>query len=496
MDLHTFTIRSLGEGFRKKDFSVTEVTKYFFNEIKKKDKDIGSYLSLMDEQALVEAKHADELFHERKAISPLTGVPLAMKDNFLIEGTKTTAASKMLEHYVASYDATVVRKLKDEHVIFLGKTNMDEFAMGSSTENSAFHITKNPYDTTRVPGGSSGGSAAAVSAGLAIGALGSDTAGSVRQPAALCGVVGLKPTYGSVSRFGLIAMASSFDHVGPITKTVEDAAILYDAIKGYDRFDATSISEEQPPTTEVDVDYVKKLVIGIPKECFEFELEKEVKEGIAAAIEKFKKLGFILKEVSLPHIKYSVPAYYIITPAEVSANLARFDGIRYGNISPLKTPACRSGRDQPWVGNLRELYEKNRGIGFGPETKRRILLGTFVLSAGYYDAYYGKAKKIQECIVRDFNKVFDKKEDGVDVVFMPTTPTRAFKIGEKTGDPVSMYLSDIFTVPTNFAGVPSLSLPVRKYNIEKKELPVGFQLIGKKMYEKDILGLGMYYERN
>ncbi|MEW6616862.1 MAG: Asp-tRNA(Asn)/Glu-tRNA(Gln) amidotransferase subunit GatA [Patescibacteria group bacterium] len=485
MDLHTFTIRSLGEGFRKKEFSVTEVTKYFFDEIKKKDKDIGSYLSLMDEQALVEAKYADELFREGKA-SSITGIPLAIKDNFLIEGTKTTAASKILEHYVASYDATVIRKLKDEHVVFLGKTNMDEFAMGSSTENSAFHVTKNPYDITRVPGGSSGGSAAAVSAGLAVGALGSDTAGSIRQPAAFCGVVGLKPTYGSVSRFGLIAMASSFDHVGPITKTVEDAAILYDAIKGYDRFDATSISGEQPSTTEMDVDYIKKLVIGIPKECFEFELEKEVREGIEMAIEKFKKLGFTLKEVSLPHIKYSVPAYYIITPAEVSANLARFDGIRYGNISDLKSE----------ISNLRELYEKSRGVGFGPETKRRILLGTFVLSAGYYDAYYGKAKKIQECIVENFNAVFDKKEDGVDVVFMPTTPTRAFKIGEKTGDPVSMYLSDIFTVPTNFAGVPSLSLPVKKYDREKKELPIGFQLIGKKMYEKDILGLGMYYEKN
>jgi len=489
MDIHTLTINSLSKGFREKKFSVTEVTKSFFGEIKEKDKDICAYLSLMDERALIEAKYADELFYENKATSPLTGIPLAIKDIFLIEGTKTTAASKMLEHYIASYDATVIKKLKDEHAIFLGKTNMDEFAMGSSTENSAFQITRNPYDVTRVPGGSSGGSAAAVSAGLALGALGSDTAGSVRQPAALCGVVGLKPTYGSVSRFGLIAMASSFDHVGPITKTVQDAAILYDAIKGHDPFDATSIFEEQLSTTNPDFDYVKKLVIGIPKECFEFELEKEVKEGIEKAIEKFKKLGFVLKEINLPHIKYSVPAYYIITPAEVSANLARFDGIRYGGNSPPKA-------DPPRAENLKELYEKSRGIGFGPETKRRILLGTFVLSAGYYDAYYGKAKKIQQCIVKDFDKAFDKKENGVDVIFMPTTPTRAFKIGEKAEDPVSMYLSDIFTVPMNFAGVPALSLPVERYDIKKKELPVGFQLVGKKMHEKDILGLGMYYEKN
>ncbi len=493
MDTHTLTIHSLSQGFREKKFSVTEITKYFFEEIQKKDKDIGAYLSLMNEEALVEAKYADGLFHENKVTSLLTGIPLAIKDNILIEGIKTTAASKILEQYTASYDATVIKKLKDEHAVFLGKTNLDEFAMGSSTENSAFHITKNPHDFTRVPGGSSGGSAAAVSAGLAVGALGSDTAGSVRQPAALCGVVGLKPTYGSVSRFGLIAMASSFDHVGPITKTVEDAAILYDAIKGHDPFDATSISEEQLSTTHPDPHYIKKLVIGIPKECFEFELEKEVKEGIERAMEKFKRLGFVLKEISLPHIKYSVPAYYIITPAEVSANLARFDGIRYGNIQNLKSVRA----DGHQILNLKELYEKNRGTGFGSEAKRRILLGTFVLSAGYYDAYYGKAKKIQECIAEDFDKAFDNKtENGVDVMFMPTTPTRAFKIGEKTENPVSMYLSDIFTVPMNFAGVPALSLPVERYDLKKKELPVGFQLVGKKMHERDILGLGMYYERN
>jgi aspartyl-tRNA(Asn)/glutamyl-tRNA(Gln) amidotransferase subunit A len=489
MDIKTLTIRSLHEGFKKKEFSVREITDFFFKEIEKNDGNIGAYISLLKEQATTKAQYVDELFQKEKDIPILAGIPIAIKDNFLVEGTKTTAASKILKDYIASYDATAIQKLKDQHAIFLGKTNLDEFAMGSSTENSAFHQTHNPHDLSCVPGGSSGGSAAAVAAGFALAAIGSDTAGSVRQPSAFCGVVGLKPTYGAISRYGLIAMASSFDHVGPITKTVEDAAILYDVMKGRDPFDSTSIQEEQVSTIDVDTDYVKKLVIGVPKECFEFDLDDVIKKEIEKVIEKFKGFKIAIKEISLPHIKYSVPAYYIITPAEVSANLARFDGVRYGSVSPLKA-------DQPWAGNLRELYEKSRGGGFGDEVKRRILLGTFVLSAGYYDAYYGKAQKVRKLITEDFDRVFDKKNDGVDVILMPTTPTLPFKIGEKASDPLSMYLSDIFTVPQNFSGVPAISIPVKQYTVGSGELPIGFQLVGKKRYEKDILALGMYYERN
>ncbi len=486
MNTHTFTIRSLYDGFRKKEFSAKEITEFFFRRIEEKDKEIGAYLSLTKNHAFDVAKRADELFQKNTNIPLLAGIPLALKDNMLFEGTKTTAGSKILEHYISSYDATVIRKLKDQCAVLLGKTNLDEFAMGSSTENSAFHVTRNPHDLSRVPGGSSGGSAAAVAGGLAVASLGSDTGGSIRQPASLCGVVGLKPTYGMVSRYGLIALASSLDQIGPFAKTVEDVAMVYDAIKGHDEHDATSIPDEQPETHHYDSDYAKQLVVGIPKEYFIDGIEKEVQKGVNEAIEKFKRLGVRFKEISLPHTKFALSCYYIILPAEVSANLARFDGIRYGNISNLKSQ----------ISNLKELYEKSKGMGFGPETKRRVLLGTFVLSAGYYDAYYGKAQKVRQLINNDFTKVFDDTEDGVDVILAPTSPTRAFKIGERASDPLSMYLSDIFTIPANFAGIPALSVPVKQYVVGSGELPVGFQLIGKKMHEKDILALGMYYEKN
>lgn len=484
MDTHTLTIRSLYDGFRKKEFSAREITEFFFTRIEEKDGEIGAYLSLTKDYAFAAAARADELFEKNMNAPLLAGIPLAVKDNVLLEGTETTAGSKILEHYIASYDATVIRKLKDQHAVFLGKTNLDEFAMGSSTENSAFQITKNPHDFSRVPGGSSGGSAAAVAGALAVASLGSDTGGSIRQPASLCGIVGLKPTYGMVSRYGLIALASSLDQIGPFAKTVEDAAMVYDAIKGHDEHDATSILDEQPETHHHDSDYAKQLTVGIPKEYFIDGIEEEVQKGVYEAIEKFKRLGIRFKEISLPHTKFALSCYYIILPAEVSANLARFDGIRYGNFPSSKAE------------NLKDIYTKSKGMGFGPETKRRVLLGTFVLSAGYYDAYYGKAQKVRQLINNDFAKVFDDTEDGVDVILAPTSPTRAFKIGERASDPLSMYLSDIFTIPANFAGIPALSVPVKQYVVGSGELPVGFQLIGKKMHEKDILALGMYYERN
>ncbi len=474
MDFKNFTIQSFQEGFRSKEFSALEVTEELFKEIDAHDDEIGAFLSRTKDEAFLAAGRADTLRAEGGELSPLAGVPIAVKDNMLMVGHATTAASKLLEHYTASYDATVISKLKSLNAVLLGKTNMDEFAMGSSTENSAFHITKNPHDTTRVPGGSSGGSAAAVAAGFAVASLGSDTGGSIRQPAALCGVVGMKPTYGAVSRFGLIAMASSLDQIGPFTKTVEDSRILFDAIRGRDVHDATSADFNYSPTVEE----IKKLKIGIPKEYFVDGIAPDVSKGVTEAIEKLKKLGFSFKEISLPHTKYALSVYYIIMPAEVSTNLARLDGIRYS-------------RDVRDVKKLKELYIKNRAHGFGAETRRRVLLGTFVLSSGYYDAYYSKAQKVRRLIQEDFDNAFKE----VDVILSPVTPTSAFKIGEKTSDPLSMYLSDIFTIPANLAGIPAISIPVKKYGLGSNELPVGFQLMGKHFHEADLFGIGELYER-
>lgn len=481
-NLHDLTIKKFHEGLLTKDFSALEMTQEFFKWIGKRDKEIGAYLSLAEESALKQAEKADIAVAKGEPFSALSGVPLAIKDNMLVEGLPATSASKILKDYVASYDGSVISKLKKSGAVFLGKTNMDEFAMGSSTENSGFQLTKNPHDETRVPGGSSGGSAAAVAGHMAVASLGSDTGGSIRQPAAFCGVVGLKPTYGSVSRFGLMAMASSLDQIGPFTKTVEDAAILYNEIRGYDKMDATS-----DPRSDKDIsdellnpklERIKSLTVGIPEEYFIDGLDSRVKTRIEEAIKSLQSLGVKTKRISLPHTKYALSCYYIIMPAEVSSNLERFDGIRYGTRHPADS--------------LVDLYRKNREAGFGAEPKRRILLGTFVLSSGYYDAYYSKAQKVRSLITQDFSEAFKE----VDVILTPVTPTPAFKIGEKVNDPLSMYLSDIFTIPVNLAGLPAVSIPTKEgIEIDGKNLPVGFQLIGKHWGEADILGLGQYYER-
>lgn len=486
--LHNFTIKSFHEGLLNKKFSALEVVQLFYKHIKDSDKNIGAYLSLNEDEAIKKAEETDLAIAKGENISFLAGAPLAIKDNILIKGLPATAGSKILENYTASYDAGVIKKLKEEKAVFLGKTNLDEFAMGSSTENSAFKITRNPHDPDRVPGGSSGGSAAAVAAHMALAALGSDTGGSIRQPAAFCGVVGLKPTYGAVSRSGLIAMASSLDQIGPITKTVEDAAVLFKAISGKDPLDATSAETDYgDEILHPDFERIKKLKVGIPKEYFAEKLQQETEAGVEEAIKKIKSLKIEFKEISLPHTKYALSTYYIIMPAEVSANLARFDGIRYSQISNLKSQ----------VSNLQDIYLKQRGLGLGPEPKRRIILGTFVLSSGYYDAYYAKAQQVRTLIRKDFDEAWEK----VDVILTPVTPTTAFKIGEKTSDPLSMYLSDIFTIPANLAGLPAISIPTSgaKYqassNFSASSLPVGFQLIGQPFKESDILGLGQYYEK-
>ncbi len=481
MNIQNLTIKKFNEGLKNKQFSAFEITQDFFDYIEEKDSQINAYLRLNKDLALSQANKVDVDLAEGKDLEILSGAPLAIKDNILIENEPTTAASRILANYRASYDATVIKKLKEVGAIFLGKTNLDEFAMGSSTENSGFKITKNPYDLERVPGGSSGGSAAAVAADMAIAALGSDTGGSIRQPASFCGVVGLKPTYGAVSRYGLIAMASSLDQIGPITKTVEDAAILFKEISGQDNFDSTSIDVKYGDELfNQKLEDIRKLKIGLPKEYFVGGMDKKTAPAIEETIKLLKSLKIEFKEISLPHTKYALSCYYIIMFAEVSANLARFDGVRYSRIAKRESQNA----------TLKEIYFKNRGEGFGDEAKRRIILGTFVLSSGYYDAYYAKAQKVRHLIKKDFDKAFNE----VDVILTPVSPTPAFKIGEKTDDPLSMYLSDIFTITVNLTGLPAVSIPVKKYNINGGELPIGFQLIGKPFREADILGIGKYYE--
>ncbi len=493
MDLNNLTISKFHQGLVNKEFSAFEITRAFFDKIKEKDGEIGAYLSLMEESALSQAEKADLELVKGGELGILSGAPLIIKDNILIEGFPATAASKMLENYTAAYDATVIKKLKKANAVFLGKGNMDEFAMGSSTENSAFKITRNPFDLERVPGGTSGGPAAAVAAEMALAALGSDTGGSIRQPAGFCGVVGLKPTYGAVSRYGLIATASSLDQIGTIAKTVEDAAILFKEISGKDAMDATSVDVRYGDEfLNRGLEEVRKLKIGLPKEYFAGGLDKGVSSAIEEAIKLLKSLKLEFKEINLSHSKYSLSSYYIINPAEISANLARFDGLRYSQISNLKSLPCRQAGQ---ILNLKDIYFRQRGKGFGPETKRRIILGTFVLSSGYYDAYYAKAQKVRRLIKEDFDKAFSPSDGGVDVILAPVSPTTAFKIGEKADDPLQMYLSDIFTIPVNLAGLPSVSIPVKNYQKDKKELPIGFQLIGKPFHEADILGMGQYYDK-
>ncbi len=478
--LHDLTIKKVQGGLREKKFSALELTQAFFKHIKHRDGEIGAFLSLQEDAAATQAEAVDIALAKGDTVSPLAGVPLAIKDNILIEGSPATAGSKILEGYTASYDATVITKLKKARSVLLGKTNLDEFAMGSSTENSAFQKTRNPINTDWVPGGSSGGSAAAVAATFAVASLGSDTGGSIRQPAAFCNVVGLKPTYGAVSRHGLIALASSLDQIGPFTKTVEDAAILFETLAGQDTYDATTSATNYKDLDKPTLEGIRGLRVGIPKEFRLADTDPVVQQHIQEAIDALQSLGVSIQEVSLPHVHHAVSCYYIILPAEASANLARFDGIRYARH---EVGVVHEGKSA-----LEKLYFGGRGAGFGPEVRRRILLGTFSLSSGYYDAYYAKAQAVRALITQDFTNAFKE----VDVILSPTTPTPPFKIGEKANDPLAMYLSDIYTIPANLAGIPAISIPVRS---NTSGTPVGFQLMGKHFHEKDLLGLGMFYEK-
>jgi aspartyl-tRNA(Asn)/glutamyl-tRNA(Gln) amidotransferase subunit A len=472
MDLTELTIKQVQQGLVDKKFSVLELTKAHFEKIKEEDKNINAFLSLCEKQALKDAEQADKRISFEDQVPLLAGTAAAIKDNILVEGVKTTAGSKILENYIAPYDATCIRKLKEQGVIILGKTNMDEFAMGISTENSAFGPTKNPKDLTRVPGGSSGGSAAAVAKNFCNFALGSDTGGSIRQPSSFCGVVGLSPSYGAVSRYGLIALASSLDQIGPITKTVEDCKLVFDAIKGKDKMDSTSVASEL--LVESELETVKDLVIGVPKEYFVEEgIDKGVLRAIKDAIKKYESLGAKIKEISLPLTKYALSCYYIINPSEASANLARYDGIKYGHSADAD--------------DLLGVYLKSRGQGFGDEVKRRIIIGTFALSSGYYEAYYLKAQKVRRMIEQDFNKAFNE----VDVIFTPVSPTPAFKIGEKIDNPLEMYLADIFTVSVKLAGMPAISVPCGESN----GLPVGLQIIGKFFEDDKIIKIAEFLEK-
>ncbi|MBI2057952.1 MAG: Asp-tRNA(Asn)/Glu-tRNA(Gln) amidotransferase subunit GatA [Candidatus Yanofskybacteria bacterium] len=467
------TVRGVQEGIRKREFSAEELHKKFLGLIGEENPKLNAYLSVFENQE-------SGITNQGK----LSGIALAVKDNICIKDTITTAGSKILKNHKAVYDATVISKLRSAGAIFLGKTNLDEFAMGASTENSAFGVTKNPHDHSRVPGGSSGGSAAAVAAGLAVAALGSDTGGSIRQPAAFCGVVGLKPTYGRVSRYGLISMASSLDQIGPLTKNVYDSALLLNFLAGKDSMDSTTANERVPDFTENLDKTIKGLKIAMPKEYFAVPagpptgragrrgegLDSEVNNKVEQAISKLESLGAHVDQVSLPHADYALATYYLVVPSEVSSNLARYDGIRYG---------LRKGGE-----NLLDTYLKSRSEGFGEEVRRRIILGTYALSSGYYDAYYLRAQKVRTLIRQDFEKVFEK----FDIIVGPTTPTPAFKIGEKE-DPLSMYLSDIYTVSVNLAGLPAISVPCGKVG----DLPVGLQIIGKKFDEETVLRTAFQY---
>jgi len=474
MDLTNLTIKQVHQGLLKKKFSVLELTKLYLEKIKKEDKHINAFLDICENKSLEQAKETDKMIALKKEIPLLAGVLFGVKDNILVEGVQATAGSRILKNYIAPYDATCIKRLKKQGAIVLGKTNLDEFAMGSSTENSAFGPTKNPKDLTRVPGGSSGGSAAAVASNFCHFALGSDTGGSIRQPASFCGVVGLSPTYGTVSRYGLIALASSLDQIGPITKTVEDCKTIFDIIRGEDDLDSTSASAKQ--LIDSDIKTVKDLVIGIPKEYFIKGIDAGVLKLIKEAIKKYEKLGAKTKEISLNLTKYALACYYIINPSEASANLARYDGIKYGHSADTKDSD-----------SLLEVYLKSRQQGFGDEVKRRVMIGTFALSSGYYEAYYLRAQKVKELIKKDFEKAFKE----VDVIFTPVTPTPAFKIGERATDPLEMYLSDIFTVSGKLAGIPAISVPCGEVN----GLPVGLQIIGKSFEDDKIIKVAEFLEK-
>ena len=483
MQPYKFSAHKLIDLIRKKEISAEELVESIYREIETSEKDIHAYVTLTKEEASLQARFVDKKIKNGESLGSLAGIPIAIKDNICIRGIKTTCSSRILEKFISPYNATVIDKLQAADAIFIGKTNMDEFAMGSSTENSAFGVTENPSDLTRVSGGSSGGSAAVVASNEAILALGSDTGGSIRQPAAFCGVVGFKPTYGRVSRYGLVAFASSLDQIGPLTKDVTDSAILMNVICGYDKKDSTSINLPVPDYNRCLTREIKGLKIGIPREYFIEGLDSEVKSAVEKAIKLLENLGARTEEISLPHTEYAVATYYLIATAEASANLARYDGVKYG----YRTKSCDS--DSRKEISLLEMYKKTRGEGFGAEVKRRIMLGTYVLSAGYYDAYYLKAQKVRTKIVEDFNQAFDK----VDVIITPTTPTPAFKIGEKIDDPLQMYLSDIFTISANLAGIPAISIPC---GFSKEKLPIGLQILAPPLEEERILSVAYTYEQN
>lgn len=468
------TIEESKGAIDKGDITPSDLTNDLLQRISGVEEKLRAFVTVNSEEALIQVKMAEERL-KKGGKQALQGIPIAVKDNICTEGFRTTCSSKILENFVPPYESTVTRKLKESGYILIGKTNLDEFAMGSSTENSAFGHTRNPWDISRVPGGSSGGSAAAVAADMCIAALGSDTGGSIRQPAAFCGVVGLKPTYGRVSRYGLVAFASSLDQIGPITKTVKDSAILLNIISGHDPYDSTSANLPVPDYTSVLGESIKGIKIGIPKEFFAKGLDSEVEDSVKKAVKELESLGALPVEISLPHTEYAVAVYYILATSEASSNLARYDGVKYG----LRV----EGKD------LLDMYMKTREAGLGAEVKRRIILGTYALSSGYYDAFYKKAQQVRTLIKQDFDKAFEK----VDAIVTPTTPTPAFKAGEKTNDPLQMYLADIFTISVNLAGVPGISIPC---GFTSNNLPVGLQIIGKQFDEEMILKISYAYEQS
>ncbi len=474
------SIRQLHKKLINREITSLELTEKYFAEINKKEDDLNAFITLNKKEALKQAEKVDADIKEGKQIDLLSGIPCALKDNICVQGGKTTAASKMLENYTASYDATVVKRLKDKQAVIVGKTNCDEFACGSSTENSAFGITKNPHDLTRVPGGSSGGSAAAVASGEVAWALGTDTGGSVRQPASFCGIIGLKPTYGRISRYGIIAYASSLDQVGIMTKTVEDAAVVLTRIAGRDDLDATSAHSSDRVYEDYLTGDLRGKKIGIPREYISNNLDESIKNKFFQAVDKYKECGVEIVDISLPHTEYALATYYIIAPAELSSNLARFDGVKYGTY-PEKTN----------FKSIQDFYKEVRGEGFGAEIKRRVMIGTYTLSSGYYDAYYKKAQKIRSLIRKDFEEAYKK----VDYIFTPTTPEVAFKFGAKS-DPITTYLSDIYTITANLAGVPAISHPIGTIKTDGIELPIGGQLFGEWFDEEGILNASHTFEKS
>lgn len=475
MEIIDLTVHELQEKLKSKEITVEEVTKAYVDRIKEKEGDVQAFVTTLEDEAVEQAKSIQKDIEDGKITGDFAGIPIGIKDNMCTKGVKTTCSSKMLENFVAPYDATVVEKLNDEHLIDLGKLNMDEFAMGASTEYSAFKKTRNPWNLNTVPGGSSGGSAAAVAAGMVPWALGSDTGGSIRQPASFCGVVGLKPTYGLVSRFGLVAFASSLDQIGPITKDVKDSAMLLNLIAGHDEKDTTSENIPKKDYTKALKGDVKGLKIGIPKQYYGEGINEEVKAKLQEAIETYKKLGATVEEFSLDIADYALATYYIIACAEASSNLGRFDGIRYG----YRTKNYES---------LKDIYKNSRSEGFGPEVKRRIILGTYVLSSGYYDAYYKKAQQVRTLVKKEFDEAFKK----YDVLLTPTSPTVAFEVGTKSSNPLEMYLADICTVPVNIAGLPGISVPC---GVNSKGMPIGMQLIGNRFEEEKILNAAYTFEQ-